>query len=340
MFRFENVHFLYYLAALPLLIFIFYFWTKWRFLVLNQAGNPKTIEKLLNNFSMTRIKIKTTLYILSLFFIIIGLANPQIGEKLQKVKSTGIDIIVAIDVSQSMLAEDVQPNRLERAKQLIYKIIENLKGDRIGLVVFAGGAYLQSPLTVDYSASSLMLKTLNTDMVPSQGTAIAQAIEVAMQAFDNNDKNAPKRSKALLIISDGENHEEEPIELAKNAAEQGISIYTMGIGTTAGAPVPVYINQQKAGYKQGNDGNAVLSQLNETMLIEIANNANGKYFHIVGVKNEVNDLLAEFNTLQKSDILQREFTDYESKFQYFIGIALLLLLLEALLPEQKIPKIQ
>lgn len=331
MFRFENETYLYALALLPVFVILYWLSTKWQQKALEKFGEHHLIERLMPDFSVGKHRTKFIIYLLAFAFIIIGLANPQIGTKLEKVKRQGIDVMIAMDVSKSMLAEDVSPTRLDRSKQLLSQLIERFKDDRIGIVVFAGNAYLQMPLTIDYAAAKLFLKTINTDIVPTQGTAIGAAIELALASYDEDHE----QHKALVIITDGENHEEGALEMAERAASEGVQVYTLGVGSEAGAPIPIYVNGRKAGNKSDKNGHVVVSKINEPILKDIAKAAKGKYFRIRGQRNETVEVLDALAQIEKRDFEDRTFTDYADQFQYFIGIALLLVLIEFFISERR-----
>jgi Ca-activated chloride channel family protein len=230
-----------------------------------------------------------------------------------------------------MLAEDIKPNRLERAKQAVSRLIDNMRSDRIGLVVFAGKAYMQLPITTDYAAAKLFLSTTSTDIVPIQGTAIGEAIGMATESFDETTHH----SKAIIIITDGENHEGDVIEKAKEAAEKGIRIYTIGMGMPEGSPIPVYNGSTRVGYKKDRQGATVVTKLNETMLQQIASAGNGIYIRASNTSVGLNKVLEDINKLEKTEIDSQLFSDYEDRFQYFIAIGLLLILIELLISERK-----
>lgn len=331
MFKFENSTWLYALLLIPLLVWFFRASMQWQRQASARLGQAPLISRLMPDYSAQKRRTKFLLYLFAYFFMVVGLANPQIGAKLEKIQRQGIDVVIAIDVSNSMLAEDIQPNRLERAKQLVSRIIDNMKDDRIGLIVFAGNAYLQMPLSSDYSAAKLFLKTINTDIVPTQGTAIADAIELAQNTFSEESK----KHNALLIISDGENHEADAVTAAQKATEEGLTIYTLGIGSPEGARVPVVVNGRTADYKRDDSGNYVVSKLNEDILQQIAQAGNGQYLRIAGAKNEVADVLSALDSMQKRSFEDHIVTDYADQFQYFLGIALILLLIEFFTSERK-----
>ncbi len=331
MIRFANIEFLYALILIPLFIIIFWIMLRWKKKAMNKFGEFMVIKNLMPAVSNARIHIKFILLMFAYAFFVIGIANPQIGSKLKKVERKGIDIVLALDVSNSMLAEDIQPNRLERAKQSISKLIDNLRGDRIGIIVFAGKAYIQLPITTDYAAAKLFLSTINTDIVPVQGTAIGDAIEMAKTSFNENE-----HSKAIIIITDGENHEGDAVENAKDVAEEGILVYTIGMGLPDGSPIPVYNKYgNRTGYKKDNQGNTVITKLNENMLQQIAAAGNGIYVRANNTQAGLRKIFNEINSLEKTEFESKMYSDYEDRFQYFIAIGLLFLLIEFFIFERK-----
>lgn len=331
MFRFENIEYLYGLLLIPLFILIFVMYRMWRRRALRRFGESAVVSRLMPEVSDARPALKFILVMIGYIFLVIGLANPQIGSKLEKVKRKGADLMIALDVSNSMLAQDIRPDRLTRSVQAISKLIDELGGDRIGIVVFAGKAYMQLPITTDYAAAKMFLSTITTGMVPTQGTAIADAIEMASGSFKQDD-----RSKAIIIITDGEDHEGDAVEQATKAAEKGIRIYTIGMGSSEGTPIPVYdANGNQTGYKKDRQGQTVISRLNETMLQQIASAGNGIYIRATTGRDGLNRIFDEINQLQKAEIETQMFSDYEDRFQYFIAVALLFFLAELLIPEKR-----
>ena len=330
MFRFENENYLWLLLLLPILALLYWLAMRWRKQALEKFGELGLVKRLMPDLSYNKQRVKFLLYLGALGFIIIALANPQVGSKLEKVKRQGVDVMIAMDVSKSMLAEDLSPNRMEVSKRIVSKLIEKLGNDRVGLIVFAGNAYLQMPLTIDYSAAKLFLKTINTDIVPAQGTALGQAIELAKLNFDQESN----KFKAMVLITDGENHESGAVDMAEEAAEEGVIIHTLGIGSEAGAPIPDIYRGQKQGYKKDKQNNIVNSKLNDQILKEISEASNGRYFRVNGSKGEIPKIIGELQDMEKKDFEDRVFTDYEDQFQYFIAIALLLLLIEFFISER------
>lgn len=331
MIRFEHIEFLYGLALVPLLIIIFLVAMRWKRKAFVRFGDRTVFGRLMPDYSKSKPVARFILLLLAYCFLIVGISNPQIGSKLEEVERKGIDLIIALDVSNSMLAEDIKPDRLTRARQAISNLIDGLSGDRIGMIVFAGKAYMQLPITTDYAAAKLFLSTIDTKVVPTQGTAIGDAIELAINSFQEND-----HSKAIIIITDGENHEGNALRQAGLAAEKGINIYTVGMGLPEGAPIPVYNNYNKrVGYKKDNQGNTVITKLDEDMLQQIASTGNGIFVMANNTQVGLNKIFDKINAMEKTEFESKVFSDYEDRFQYFIGLAVILLLLETLIPEKK-----
>ena len=332
MLRYEHIEYLNLLFTIPLLLIAIVIFGNWRKKALKAFGDNELVNRLMINFSKKRKIIKNLLFILMLIFLIIGISNPQIGTKIEEVKREGVDLIIAIDLSNSMMAEDIKPNRLERAKQAISKLIEQLKGDRIGLVVFAGEAYVQLPITTDYSAANLFLSSINSSVVPTQGTEISKAIDLSIESF--NIENG--QNKAIIIITDGENHDEKAIESAKKSNELGIIIHTLGMGLSKGGPIPIYNNYgTQNGFRKDREGNTIVSKLNENLLIQIANAGKGKYTRANNSKAGLSTLFTEINKMEKKEIGTMIFTEYKDQFQLFLIIALVLLIFDLFLLERK-----
>jgi Ca-activated chloride channel family protein len=330
MFRFAHIEFLWGLLIIPLLT-LFFIWARFaRKRALKRFGNLHTIEELMPFVSKSRPVFKFFLLMLALAFFIVGTARPQFGSKLKKVQREGIELIIALDVSNSMLAEDIQPNRLERAKRAISRLVDRLKDDKIGLIVFAGEAYTQLPITSDYNSAKLFLEAVNTQIVPRQGTAIGAAINMAMRSF-TQEGNA---NKAIVIITDGENHEDDPVSAAQEAAKNGIVIHTIGMGLPQGSPIPVLRNGQ-TDYLQDNDGNVVVTKLDEITLEEISAAGNGIYVRANNAQVGLNALFDEINKMEKEEMETLVYSEYDDQFQYFFAIGLFLLLLEFIILERK-----
>lgn len=329
MFKFENAYYLIGLIIIPILVFLFFASQSWRKKAAARLADANLLKRLMPAYSVKRQWWKMILSALGIASVVVALANPQMGSRLEKVKRQGVDVVIAVDLSSSMLADDIQPNRLERAKTIVSSLLDVLKNDRVALVVFAGNAYLQMPLTIDYSAAKLFLRTMDPSIMPTQGTAIADAIALSRETFDQESQ----KHKSLILITDGENHEEGAIVEAEAAKEEGVIIHTLGIGSEAGARVPNLVNGRRQGFKKDRSGQVVVSKLDDSMLKEIAELSEGRYFRIIGAQNEVHKVVTEINSMDKKDFEDRVFTDYDDKFQYFLGLALLLLTLNFFLPE-------
>ena len=326
--RFENPEFLYGLFGVIVLIVFFRYVFKMKKTLLERFGHLDMLQKMMPGLNKKRVIQKVILFNLMYIFTIIALANPQIGTKLEEVKREGVDIIIALDVSLSMMAEDVAPNRLEKAKHEISKFIDKLQGDRIGLIAFAGISHVQCPLTLDYSAAKLFLRMMDTRLIPVPGTNIADAIRQARKAFDQKDR----KHKVLILITDGEEHREDAIDEAEKAADEGIIIYTIGIGSPEGVPIPLYDrNGNRKGFKKDRQGNVVTTKLDVSTLQKIAFTTDGKYYIATSGENELENIYDEINKLEKKELSSHQFSQYESRFQFFILIALVLLLFETFL---------
>jgi Ca-activated chloride channel family protein len=301
--------------------------TWWKRRSIRRLGDPAMVEKLFSGYSRRLFTLKFLLLFIAFFFGVIGLANLQKGSRVDKITRKGVDVIIALDVSKSMLATDTKPDRLTRAKQLVTRLMDKLDNDRVGLVVFAGNAYLQMPLTIDYSAARMYLGSITPDLIPRQGTEINEAIRVSDEAFNKKER----KHKALVIISDGEDHNEGAIAEAKKALENGVVINTVGIGSPTGSPLP---DPETGGLKKDNEGNTVVSKLNEDALKSIASTGKGMYLHLMNNTDEVVDALADkIDKMEQKEFGENVFTDYNSYFQYFLGICLILVLLEFFVPE-------
>ena len=332
MLRYENIEYLNLLYGLIPLFLLMVYYSKWKRKAFKNFGEELVKKGLIPFYSKTRENLKFLFIFLCITSMIIGISNPQIGTKMEEVKREGVDSMIALDLSNSMLAEDIKPNRLERAKQAISRLIDKLEGDRIGLIVFAGDAYVQLPITTDYSAAKLFLSTVNTSIIPSQGTAIGKAIDLSMRSFDmENGQN-----KAIIIITDGENHEDDALEQAKLTNEKGVLVHTLGMGLSKGGPIPIYNKYgNNTGYRKDKEGNTIISKLNEQMLQEIASTGGGAYVRANNTQAGLSILFSEINKMEKKEIGTMVFTDYKDRFQLFLFIALLLLFFDLILLSRK-----
>ncbi|MGQ7868775.1 vWA domain-containing protein [Sunxiuqinia sp. sy24] len=330
MFRFAQIEYLYALAIIPVLILLFVITRRSRRKALERFGQKETVSQLMPNVSKSRPVIKFIIWLLAISALIVALARPQFGSKLKTIKREGVELIIGLDVSNSMLAEDIQPNRLERAKRAISRLIENLNDDKIGLIVFAGDAYTQLPITTDYPSAKLFLNSVSTDIVPRQGTAIGAAIELAQVSFSPQFEG----NKAIIIITDGENHEDDAIGAAKAAAENGIVVHTIGMGLPQGGPIPVSRNGQ-GDYRKDKEGNVVITKLNEEMLQQIAAGGSGIYVRANNAQVGLNTLFNEIDKMEEAEMESLVYSDYEDQFQWFLGFAILMLLFDFLILERK-----
>ena len=330
MIRFENIEFLYALLLIPVFIILYIMMNYWRRKAINRFGDVHLMAKLMPQRSANRPLIKFLLILFAYGFLVIAMTNPQIGSKLEKAQRKGIDLIIALDVSNSMLAQDIKPNRLQASKQAINNLIDKLKGDRIGIVVFAGHAYTQLPITTDYAAAKMFLSSVSPDIIPIQGTAIGEAIALSVKSFSENDHN-----KAIIVISDGENHEGDALVETKNALEKGIRVYTIGMGLPEGGPIPNYVGGQLSGYKKDKDNNIVTTKLNEVMLQQVAAAGEGYYVRANNSQAGLNKIFEEIDKLEESEFEAQVFSDYEDRYQYFIAMALFLLVIEFIIVERK-----
>ncbi len=298
---------------------------------LKQFASSNLIKSLIPNLSRNRSILRFSIWAVGFSFLIMGASNLQFGDKKQTLKKAGINLIICLDVSKSMMAEDIKPFRLKRAKLAISKIINSLGSDRIGIVVFAGDAYLQLPLTSDHSAAKMYLDNISTDLIPIQGTNIANALELAIESFPDGSPT----NKAVVIISDGEEHDGKAVELAEGASEDNIKVYTIGLGSLIGSTIPKYRNGKKAGIKKDRNGSAIITRLNEPALRAIAKAGKGKYVHGSNATLGLSAMMDDIGGIKKTEYDTKEFTSYDSKFQFFIGIGLLLIIIEFLIIRKK-----
>jgi Ca-activated chloride channel family protein len=333
MVRFYSPDYLYFLALVPVLIVFFWLVGHLRRRALARFGEPVILEQLAEEASKRKRTVKAVLIVSTVAFLAIALARPQVGTRLEEVKQEGVDIFIALDVSMSMKAEDIKPNRLEKAKLEIRNLIDRLGGDRIGLIVFAGEAFTQFPLTTDYSAANLFLDVVDVDVVPVPGTSLSAAIERAMESYGFKETT----SMVLIVITDGESFEGETFDAAEEVAKKGVLIYTIGLGSPEGAPIPIYnASGRQVDFKRDHAGNVVLTKLDEVTLEKIAAIGNGKYLRGTNAQDELDEIYKSVNALQKKEFGVKQFTDFEDRFPWFLGPALLLLIMEVVTSERRI----
>ena len=331
MFRFEHPEYLYLFIAMPFLVALYIYLNIRKRNDVKKLGVISTIKKMMPDLSLKRSYLKFWLIFAALCVGIVMIARPQFGTKVENVEKEGIELVIAIDVSNSMLARDVSPDRLARAKQILSRLIDVRKNDKVALIVFAGEAYVQMPLTSDTQSAKLFLNTINTSLVPVQGTAIAEAIGLGVNSF-SGDKDV---DKALIIITDAEDHEGNANEAAKKATEAGIMVNVIGIGSTQGTPVPESENSNN--YKSDNDGNVVLSRLNEQMAQEIAQSGKGLYVQADNTNSAIRALETELNNLETKKATSLSYSEYDEKFPLFAWILLIILIIEFLIYDKKNP---
>ncbi|MDM9631241.1 VWA domain-containing protein [Robiginitalea aurantiaca] len=332
MIQLDEKIYLYLLGVLPLVVFLFFIHQIWKRRVQRKFADPKLLGGLAPDRSIFKPQIKMILLLMALTFLTLGLVNPKMGTKLETVKREGVDIVFAVDVSKSMLAEDIAPNRLEKAKRLVSEIINELASDRVGIIAYAGQAYPQLPITTDYGAAKMFLQSMNTDMLSSQGTAINEAIKLAATYFDDEEQT----NRVLFIISDGEDHSEGAvIDAVDLATEQGIQVYTIGVGQPKGAPIPIKRNGVVSSLKKDSEGEVVITRLNEEILIEIASEGNGAYINgenTAAAVEAIQEILAQ---MDKKEFEAKQFAEFKDQFQWFLAGALLILMLDIFVLERK-----
>ena len=331
MFKFANPNALFLYILLLLVVGIYFYASHRRKSALRKYGDPNLLTALMPEVSPYRSKIKFWITFVAMCFMVLLIARPQFGTKVETVKRHGIETIIALDISNSMLAEDVAPNRLEKSKNIISKLVDSFEDDKVGLIVFAGDAFIQLPITNDFISAKMFLESINPGLITRQGTNIKAAIDMATRSF------TPREGvgKAVIIITDGENHEGGAIEAAKAAAEKGLSVYVMGVGSLSGAPIP---GNRANDFRRDKEGNVIVTKLNEQMCQEIAAAGNGVYIRIDNTNNAQKLLQKEIDKLAKADIESAVYSEYDEQFQVMAWIALILLLLEMLLMVKKNPR--
>ena len=331
MLRFANIEYLWGLLALPLFLLLFIWISRWKKKAIAGLGDKKIVMMMMPEVSFSRPWLKFILFSVAYFFMIIGVADPQIGSKMEEEKRKGADLMILLDVSNSMLAQDMAPNRLENAKRALSQLIDNLRTDRIGIIVFAGEAYVQLPVTTDYSAAKLFLNTINTNMVPTQGTSIGAAIDLGMKSMDFKDGTG----KAMILITDGENHEDDAVAAAKNAADKDVMVNVIGMGSENGAPVPLYQDGKEVGFHTDSAGHTVISKMSEVSCKEIAAAGMGTFVRATNANSGLNIILDQIGKVQRKTYDSKSFKNFEDRFQFFLGFAFLLLIVEFFISNRK-----
>jgi Ca-activated chloride channel family protein len=326
----EKIYF-WLLLVIPVIVVLFLGLSFWRFRAQRKFATVEMLKHLIPDRSWFKPILKLVTICVAIIFIVIALVNPKAGTKLETVDREGVDIVFAVDVSKSMLAEDIAPSRLQKSQQLVTQIINNLASDRIGLIAYAGSAVPQLPITTDYGSAKMFLQSLNTDLISSQGTAISEAIQLAESYYIEDSK----ASKVLVIISDGEDHEGEAISMAENAAAEGVRIITIGVGTEKGGTIPQKTNGVTQSFKKDNEGNTVITKLDSKTLKEIADAGNGIYINGTITADAVEALQEELSGIDKVAFESQQYADFVSQFQWFLGIGLFFLILELFYSNRK-----
>tara|TARA_B110000196_G_scaffold260119_1_gene231293 strand:- start:740 stop:1870 length:1131 start_codon:yes stop_codon:yes gene_type:complete len=317
------------LFALPIATVSFLIHLKWKMKAVAKLSEEQLAETTFPRLSMGREVWRFLIWRLAVAMIVLGGLGPKVGSKLQEVESQGSDLVIAIDISNSMMAEDLGMDRLSLAKRTVERVLAKLGGDRVGLVIFAGQAYVQCPLTTDYSALKLFLNTISPDLISIQGTALGEAIDVSVLAFENS----PESSRSILLITDGENHEDDPVAAASRAREKGVFVHIIGLATPEGAPIPKYDKSgRKVGFIQGADGAPVVSRLDESVLVATATAGDGSFTRAKKSFVNISPIINALNTAEKTRTSNVMFTDYDHRFQIFLIIALCLVVLESFIP--------
>jgi Ca-activated chloride channel homolog len=330
LFRFAHPDLMYLLLLLPVFVLFFIINEIRKKKALKRLGDTNLVNGLVPEMSRIRPVIKFILQLIAFLSGVIMIARPQFGSKIEDVKKQGVEVIIALDVSNSMLAEDIQPDRLTRAKQAISRLVDHLENDKIGLIVFAGDAYIQIPITTDYISAKMFLTAISPNMVPKQGTAIGAAINLGVRSFSPGEG----KSKAMIIITDGENHEDDPVKAAEDASKAGIVIHTVGIGSSNGVPISVVVNGKKD-YLKDRDGNIVVTKLDEDILKKIALSTNGNYVRASNSNIGLDEIYDQIKKMKKQDLESTMYTEYNDQFQIFAAIAFFLLIADFMIMERK-----
>jgi len=326
MINFASSQYLLLLLLIPVFFTIQAVVLKMRARRIRKFGDESLVRQLMPSYSKAKAWVRLTMFSLGFFFFIIGLSRPQIGAKLKEHETKGAEIMIVLDVSNSMLAEDYSPNRLERAKLAISRLVDKLREDRVGLIVFAGNSFVQLPITTDYVSAKMFLNSITTESVPVQGTAIGDAINTAMRSFSAQSE----KSRAIIIITDGENHEDDPVAAAKQAAELGVRIFTIGVGSPEGKPIPMDGELLK-----DKEGNIVVTRLDEKVLQEVAEAGNGVYVRAGNSEFGLNPIIEDIKKLEDEKYSSVVFEEYDEQFMYFLAIALVFFVIEMLIGDRR-----
>jgi Ca-activated chloride channel homolog len=326
--KFQHPEYFIGILLIPLLIVLYFRLVGWKKKLAFRIGDPALVSQLVKSFSARNFLLKFILVCAAVFFLVAGLANLRARGSAENISRQGVDVMIVLDVSKSMLAQDVKPSRLDKAKQLLYRLIDRLQNDRVGLILFAGRAYMQMPLTTDHSAAKLYISEAGPDAVPTQGTVFAEALNMANSSFNRNEH----KYKAVVLISDGEDHDAEALKIAKQMADDGVMINTVGIGSVEGSEI---IDPETREPKKDNKGDIVISKLNEQELSGLSDATNGIYIHLDNLEDATITLTQRLDSIEKRALSDNEFINYKNYFPWFIGLAGLLLIVELFIPERK-----
>ncbi|MBR2064633.1 MAG: VWA domain-containing protein [Bacteroidales bacterium] len=326
MINFANAQYMLLLLLIPFFFVIQALVLKLRRRRIRKFGDEELVNNLMPSYAKARVWVRLVLFSIGFFFFVIGLSRPQIGAKLKEHETKGAEIMIVLDVSNSMLAEDYSPNRLDRAKLAISRLVDKLRDDRIGLIVFAGNSFVQLPITTDYVSAKMFLNSISTESVPVQGTAIGDAINTAMRSFSAQSE----KSRAIIVITDGENHEDDPVEAAKQAAEMGVRVFTIGVGSPEGKPIPMDGELLK-----DRNGEIVVTRLDEEVLQKVAEAGNGVYVRAGNSEFGLNPIIDDIRKMDDEKFKSIVFEEYDEQFMYFLGIALFFFVVEMLIGDRK-----
>jgi Ca-activated chloride channel family protein len=326
--KFQHPEYFIGLLLIPMLIYLYSGLVSWKKKLSSRIGDPSLVAQLVKSFSAKNFLLKFVLICAAVFFLVVGLANLRARGKAEDITRQGVDVMIVLDVSKSMLAQDVKPSRLDKARQLLYRLVDRLQNDRVGLILFAGRAYMQMPLTTDHSAAKLYISEAGPDAVPTQGTVFSEALSMANSSFNRNEH----KYKAVVLISDGEDHDPDALKVAKQMAEDGVMINTVGIGSVEGSEI---IDPETKEPKKDDKGNTVISKLNEQELVGLSDATNGIYIHLDNLEDATITLTQRLDSIEKRALADNEFVNFTNYFPWFIGLAGLLLILELFIPERK-----
>lgn len=326
--HFQHLEYFIGLILIPLLVFMYFQLISWKKTTGKRIGDSAQVSQLVKSFSSQNFRLKFILICVAVFFLVAGLANLRARGSEENISRQGVDVMIVLDVSKSMLAQDVKPSRLDKAKQLLYKLTDRLQNDRIGLILFAGRSYMQMPLTTDHGAAKMYISEASPDVVPTQGTVFAEALSMANNSFNRNEH----KYKAVVLISDGEDHDPDALKVAKQMADDGVMINTVGIGSPEGSEI---IDPETKEPKKDNQGNTVITKLNEQELSGLSDATNGIYIHLENLEEATSTLTQRLDSIEKRALSDSEFINFKNYFPWFVGMAGILLILELFIPERK-----